>query len=830
MATQVPAASSLAASQDDLANVNGQPNPQQQIPQNDGSRVPKESPNAPAQAYGPNNENLPERLQSALKMLVDQFRIEGLVARRHEILRVRRARYYWMGQQFLWFDWNEFDWRLPYQGGVTFAEDKDDQEQPRYDYVLNVYQAFGLAFIAVGSSQVPTVRWFPQSLNRSNDITAAKAASNAAALIEETNHIQQKMIDVWRWFWTDGKIGAYVRYVADKERFGEENVPSVSMGYSPLGEDGFVCPKCGQQTPVSAFALSGEMGGHARMEAEPRCPQLVPSPAGAQATCNTPLGADNFKAAPRIPVPLEGEPQSVARGQELITFVGALELATPPWCNDFWDYPFLQWQLEVHKGQLKAKYPHAADKIQANNPMSAEDVYGRASRLAVAQGLPVLQPGDVMYNLVTYLRTWLRRWAFDALDDKEIAQELKQLFPDGCYCAFAGDTYCESRNEKMGDHWRVMHTMPGDGSSHPAQGEAALDVQDVVNTIWNMLIEAFEYGIPPIYADSEVLDFEALTQRTVEPGVHVPARARQGQTLAQAFFQPTAAQIPGEMPQFLQELVGPIFQLVTGVTAAVFGGSMDDVKTAKAYQQARDMSLGRLGLCWNVFKQMYAEVMQLAVKCFRENRPGDVERVLPGENSEFESQIIKLADLDGDTQAQPDPDETYPQLRSQKVGVLQQLMTMAQNAPELAAMLTNPVNLGIMKAILGIDELDIPGDDARTHQLREIEAMRKAPGLTDPNTGQVMIPSVQPSLFENHGAHLAEISRWVDGDDGQMAKMSEPQWYSAVVKHGQLHQQMQQSIQMAMNAPAIAAAAAKGAAQGKPKEGKTEEQPQVAAV
>src|SRR5277367_2545980 len=107
---------------------------------NDGSRAPKENPNAPQQQYGPNNEQLPEELQSALRSLIDQFRIEGLVARRHEILKTRRARYYWQGQQYLWFDWSSFDWRLPYQGGFMGEDDKDQQEQPRYNYVLNVYQ------------------------------------------------------------------------------------------------------------------------------------------------------------------------------------------------------------------------------------------------------------------------------------------------------------------------------------------------------------------------------------------------------------------------------------------------------------------------------------------------------------------------------------------------------------------------------------------------------------------------------------------------------------------------------------------------------------------
>ncbi len=257
-------------------------------------------------------------------------------------------------------------------------------------------------------------------------------------------------------------------------------------------------------------------------------------------------------------MPINGPTQGLAKGQVCIDHYGSLELATPPWCNEFWEFPWLQSQFEVHKGKLKAAYPHVADKISANVPMNAEDVYGRATRLAVAQGLPVLHPGDVMYNLVTYLRTWLRPWAFDSLDDKAISKQLKDLFPDGCYCAFAGQTYCESRNEKMSDHWRVMHALPGDGQSRPAVGEASLEIQDQVNTLGNMAIEAFEYGIPPVYADTEVLDFEALTQRTIEPGVHVPARPRSGQQLAQAFFQPNPAEVPAQLFTYLQELMGPI--------------------------------------------------------------------------------------------------------------------------------------------------------------------------------------------------------------------------------------------------------------------------------
>ena len=738
-------------------------------------------------------------MKSALRSLIDQFRIEGLVARRHEILKTRRARYYWQGQQYLWFDWDSFDWKLPYQGGFIGEDAKDQQEQPRYNYVMNVYQPFGLAFIAVFAAQVPTVRFFPQSLNRSEDITYAKASSNAAALIEENNNIPRKLISVARLLWTDGKIGSFVRYVADKERFGEEQVPDVTEGFSKMGEDSFKCPNCQETTPVSMFA-QGQPGVPATMQQSPTC-----------LNCGTPLSEDDFLPATRIPVPINGPSQGVPKGQECIDFYGSLELATPPWCNDFWEFPWLQLQFEVHKGKLKAAYPKAADQISSNTPMNAEDVYGRATRLAVAQGLPVLHPGDVMYNLVTYLRTWLRPWAFDSLEDKGIAGKLKQLFPDGCYCAFAGQTYCESRNEKMSDHWRVMHALPGDGQSRPAIGEASLELQDQINTLGNMAIEAFEYGIPPVYADPEVLDFEALTQRTIEPGVHVPARPRAGQQLEAAFFQPAPAQVPAQLFEYQQELVGPMFQLLTGVTAAVFGGGMDDVKTAKAYAQARDMSLGRLSIPWSRFKDFYAETMELAIRCFKDNRPGDVERVLPGENSEFESQIIKLADMQGHINARPDPDETYPRLRSQKMNVLQQLITLQD--PEIMAMLGDPANVGLVKGILGLDEFTVPGEDARIKQLRQIETLLQNPGVSDPLSGQLLVPSVMPTPLDNNEVMSEEIMRWASSDAGQEAEATNPQGFAAVVQLYEMRQQaiQQKALQAAL--PQIAAAAA-GAPKG----------------
>jgi hypothetical protein len=106
---------------------------------------------------GPNNERLDEvkpELVNALRELVRQYRQEGVVARRHEIRRIRQARLFWQGLQYAWWNPNDMNWHLPFE--QRFSDDRELEEMPRYQFVTNFYQGFGLSFIAVLSQDVPS--------------------------------------------------------------------------------------------------------------------------------------------------------------------------------------------------------------------------------------------------------------------------------------------------------------------------------------------------------------------------------------------------------------------------------------------------------------------------------------------------------------------------------------------------------------------------------------------------------------------------------------------------------------------------------------------------
>src|SRR6266849_3906553 len=489
---------------------------------------------------GANNERLEDlkpKLVHALRELVRQYREEGIVARRHEIRRIRQARLFWQGLQYAWWNPNDMNWHLPFE--QRFSDDRALEEMPRYQFVTNFYQGFGLSFIAVLSQDVPSVRFYPQSAQSLEDIAAARAASDVAQLVEQNNHVEQLLTSIGYFLWTDGKLGAYVRYVADGQRFGfhEENV--LEALEIPLGEDVYVCPQCGKETPVAITSspsepdviLSGSEGSQPTRDRGASDDEILRNANNAPLRmapppckyCGAELADPNLRKATRVTVPRVVGTHRVPNGQEVISIAGGLELNTPVWANEMHEYPYLQWQAEVHRAKLKAAYPHAADKIETSPSQGAEDVYARVSRLSVEQGLPSIHPGDALMNLITFDRTWLRPWAFYAIEDEAVRSELLAMFPDGCYVGFAGDVYCESRSESMDDHWRVLHALPGDGQNRPSVGDSLVQVQERYNVLSNMQAETYEYGIPPIYADPQVLDFDALANQVAEPAAHFPA-------------------------------------------------------------------------------------------------------------------------------------------------------------------------------------------------------------------------------------------------------------------------------------------------------------------
>lgn len=740
-------------------------------------------PNKPEE-LGPNNEKLETvdpTLVAALRELVLSYRMEGMVARRDELRRIKQARLYFRGLQYGSYDPNDMQVHLPFgsvDGSGLAVTDADDGQSPRFQYCTNIYQAYGLAFIAVMSAAIPTPKFYPMSAQNEQDITTAKACDDVRRLIEKNNKVKKLLAEIAFRMWTDSKICAYVRWVADGQRFGFEELPELNEEMAALGEDVYVCPDCGTETPASGDTFG--MG------------------ATFCATCSAPLSDDDLKPADYVPIPQQVGSKRIPKGQEVISILGGLEVHTPPWADEMPEMPYIQWNMETHIARLKAAYSHAAKKIVASGPTGADDVYARTARLSVKQGLPGTSPGDSLANLVTFSRTWIAPWTFWQIEDEVIRARALEMFPDGCYIAFAGEAYCESRSESFNSCWRIAYGMPGDGQNRPGVGDSIVDIQNQVNDLSNIEQETAEYGIPPILHDSETLDSDAIPNQTSEPATFIPVKVRPTDDIRKKIMQLQPSTVADQFIKRRQELIGPISQFLTGLMPAVWGGELEGNDTAAGYAMAREQALGRIGVFWLTMKVFYASIMQVAIECFRENRTDDVEDVISSEGGDFESKWIHLADLQGHIQTYDDPDENFPELPGQVKAVLQGLLDDPVIGPML---MSEPGNIGRMKDMFGLRDFNVPGEDSRIKQMREISVLLQGapmPGGMDPMSGMPTPPQstvpIDP-VFDDNKAEAAECKRWANSDAGQTAKQQNPAGFENVVAHFIEHMTAEQQQQ-----------------------------------
>ncbi len=751
-----------------------------------GTVVPDEG-----QSVGVYYERMDERLKSALKRLKDDYKFEDINSRREEVRKVRKAREFWRGHQNIYWSETQQAWHLPTEN--PYQIEVGEQDQPKFDFVTNIYQAFGLSLIAVLSQSVPATRLQPQSVNQQGDVATAKAGNEVIKLIERNNDAQALLTDLSYYLWTDGKAGGYIRYVVDGGRFGYDEVPILEPNQINLAPSS-TCPVCLAEIPL---VNSGE------------CPN-----------CGAPIPEDLYaQPAYSMPYPEQAGTRRFPRGQEVMDVVGALELRTPMWANKQEEFPYLMWSVEMHESRLKAAYPHVADKIGSQS-FSGGDSYEKVARLRIQYGGAAEGEGTQPYgSMATYDRVWLRPWALYKIGDEEIRKELLEMFPDGVYCAFAGDVFCEARPENMDDHWSVMQALPGDGQNRPAIGTSFISMQERFNTLSNLIIENIEYGVPPIYADAAMLDFDQLQDTTAQPGAIYPVQRGVGKSIQEGFFQPRPAQIHQDAYRLMNDLLGPHGQFVTGGFPALFGGSMQNVDTASGYAMARDQALGRTGIMYRGIKSFWGRLMLKGVNVARTHRLEDIENSILGEGGQWMGAFIRIADLKGNVQVYEDTSEQFPRLWTQQRAIMLQLLDRG-NESVMALLFQDPDNFKELQRLIGLENFKAPFENERDKQMREIAQLLEERPIELPD-GRVYATILPDELVDNHEVEAQAARSWLSSPEGLAAAEKNPEGWLNVRAHLMMHElivQQRQAAQTVMTAAEEAEANSPAEpAQSKPK-------------
>src|SRR5208282_3103689 len=328
-------------------------------------------------------------LQKALHKLYLKCCAEDRYPRMMEIKDWQQACLYWRGLQYWWWSQRDESWNLPNQQHGLQVVPLDIDDMPRFEFVTNIYQAFGLSLIAAIAQAPPRTRFFPVDADISADVETAEGYSKLAKIIERWNPISVQLQDEVYHLWTGGAVAAWSRYIADGDKYGFESVEDLDTEES-AAPDQVRCAECGFSADASELSVPAN------------CPE-----------CGEPLTEDNVAVGQSTSVPTSGGEEEVPKGREVIAVVGVGNLKRPQYAREQSEFHYLAFEEEIHYAKVRAAHPDIADKIKPGAGMGEDNGFERNARLSVMQGTHMtMQTGEATSVLVTYARVWFRPTAF----------------------------------------------------------------------------------------------------------------------------------------------------------------------------------------------------------------------------------------------------------------------------------------------------------------------------------------------------------------------------------------------------------------------------------
>lgn len=580
----------------------------------------------------------------------------------------------------------------------------------------------------------------------------ANAADAFRRKIEAQNNMDAFMEDLARLMWTDGQVSSYSRWVCDGARFGYEDEEHVDEESEGLGSG--KPPKKKKRQP---------------------------------------------------------------RGGEVCTPYGVLEVKRPITCRERSEFPYIKLAFEIDTAVAKAMYPLKAKQIKGGEASPGDYQFDRTTRIACMQGIELqVESGDTTSALTTWERTWIRPVMFAEVEDEKDRAFLEDAFPDGVFVTFMGQTYCESRNESMDDHWETCKPIPGDGQATPACGEILMPVNDALNDLMDLQMERSMKSIPAIVCAKGMLNLPALSKSDAQPGMHIETEIAlpPNSAMEDHFWAEPQPDTPEGEQALGDALFGSIPQFLTGLYPAATGQGDEHNETLGGIVKLQEAARGQAGVAWRAMRKAYASMMMQLVRIgayFRaaEAENGMVKIAAPGE-AEVD---VDLEDLhDGNWWCFPDGDESYPNTQADRKASLMAMIQQADASPMVQAALQVPKNLVYIKKTLGLNEFEIPGEDDEQLQMTEIAQLLKEPPIPDPNGLTMpgfevpMSPSIPiDDLVDDNAIHFKTWQDWAKSDEGLDAKKNNPEGYLNARLHAMMHKQamandqeaqMQQAIKM----------------------------------
>lgn len=633
-------------------------------------------------------------------------------------------------------------------------EQVSSREETRYmyDYVVNIFKAHGLSIIAALSAEVPGIPFSPFDADSIKDVLAARKAENLGKVIMRANRSKLLFYHALFTLFTNHFVASYTYYERNK-KYGKIQVPK----YKTITNDGkitFDCPEC-----LSSSELEQD-----------KCPSC---------------GGDLEKnVGDETQETVQEGMEEINRGMQLIKVRGTLNVKLPVWAADQPACTYLIDYYDQHYGQLRRLYPEIRDQI--NN--DATDNFERIARMP---SIGRLYADTYLSKLQTLKRVWIREDCIETLDKVE-ADEIKNFFKledgDGVYFACINENlFAEAENACLDDDWTIAKGDLSRAVHGDPLGKPLLPMQDLENTVSNLLIESLEHSVPSTFADPDIIDFETYSKQEVLPGAIYPAKnpAGSGKKLDDYFYTLKTATLPKEGVDF-DTIVQNKGQFVVGAFPSIFGGPQTEgSKTLGEYQESRNYALQRLSIPYQMLFFWWADTIHKSVKGYISNMVNDETHTMPGNDGKYISLKLLQEDFQAGRfdQILPESATDLPVSFSQKRSNIQQMIQL--NSDRINEFLFSNENRRVTLRYLGIEEFSDLDSNQTTKQLCELDDLIKG----DP-------VEIEPEIDE-HEVHLRIIRNFLSSEYGQELKKLAPDAYERVMEHAKAHYQfLMQSMQM----------------------------------
>jgi hypothetical protein len=699
-----------------------------------------------------------EEVETAILSLVDQHSSMNQSYRDRVLRQDRKAQLYWEGVENIWWSDSAKDYR-------EFSDlSSDEIEELDLDDVndrnVNIYKAHGEAIIAAMSAQVPGIIWFPDDAQDTDDRATAKSYTTIADLIRRHNRFGLKFVKALYILFNQEYVAAHIRQ-ARRPEFGVERTPQFEK--QTESRDHSYCPSCDSNLD--------DMQG----QEEVQCPVCQENVAPV-------LGQEEEEIDQLV-----GYKEENKRRVE-IEFFGSLHVEIPAYARTQRELPFLTLRTDESLSRMIDKYEHLreAGKLDWGSIGDRESDSERSTRR-------ILQEDQSNNESVAVEQHWIRNWDFWSLqDDDEKVLKLKEMFPNGVRATFVGDVLAEVVDENMDDHWVICPSPLSNTLQGQAIGRSLIPIQEMKSELLELGLQTIEFGIPMLFADPQVVGFDAFKQSRANPGSMYPAQAPVGGDIKSALFETRPTTLSKEVNDLSREM-DQAGQFAVGSFPSIYGGTISGgSKTAKEYTESKSMALQRLSTIWKMVSYWSIDVMSLAIKIFLEDLKKD-EKFVKREQRNFVNVWIKKAELQGKVgDAEPESSDQFPISWAQRRDMLVELLTLGN--PELLQAAFAPQNLPIMSEALGFPHFYIPGEDDRAKQWSEINELIQSQAIDMGDGNRKSSVGIEP-FVDNHAVQADICRSFLLSDQGIDLKANNLEGYNNVLVHMLEHEGAQEALE-----------------------------------